>query len=92
MDFVDVAVERDLEIGAGEGEGEFFAEAVDDGLFEGGLVGWGDRIEGGDAGLEDVAGAVEDPKRGAPAAPTSNRPWFSGWAGAPAAGGAGWRG
>ena len=58
VDFVDGAVAVDVEADAGEGLGEFLFQAADDVGFEHFLDVGGDGIEGGDAGLDDVAGAV----------------------------------
>jgi hypothetical protein len=58
VDFVDVAVEVDVEGDAGEGAGEFLAQAPGDVFLEFALGFGGDVVEGGDAGLDDVAGAV----------------------------------
>lgn len=60
--FVDVPVEGDGEAGEGEGVGEFWAEAVDDGPFEGGLAGRQNRglQEGGKWAQNDLCRVVMD--------------------------------
>jgi len=58
VDFIDGAVAVYVQDGVGEGGGEFFAQAADDFGFEFFADAGGDGVEGGDAGLDDVAGAV----------------------------------
>ena len=69
MDLVDGAVAIDVEDDAGEGGWEFLFQAAGDFSFELGLHFGRDSVEGGDAGLDDVAGAVlradADGERGA---------------------------
>lgn len=58
VDFVDTAVFTHVEVGVGEGFGEFGAEAFYDEGFELFLLSIGDGGEGGDSDREDVTGAV----------------------------------
>ena len=64
MDFVDGAVAVDVEGDAGEGGGEFCLQAADDVRLEFFLLRGGNSVEGGDAGLDDVAGAVARAEKG----------------------------
>ena len=69
VDFVDGSVAVDMERDAGEGGGELFLQAAGDFGFELGLHRGRDGVEGGDAGLDDIARAVlradADRERGA---------------------------
>ena len=58
VDFVDGAVAVDEQLHVGEGGGEFFFQAADHFRLELFLELGGNGVEGGDAGLDDVAGAV----------------------------------
>ena len=58
VDFIDGAVAVYVQDGVGEGGGEFFAQAADDFGFEFFADAGRHGVEGGDAGLDDVAGAV----------------------------------